>query len=123
MNDQFDELTKSLAQWVPRGVALRKFGLSLPSLLLAGLVAFQGRAQTTAFTYQGRLNDGANPANGIYDLVFLIYDAPTGPGIFANLFSYDTVVSNGLFTVTLDFGAGMFSGADRWLEIGVSSDG
>jgi hypothetical protein len=25
-------------------------------------------AQGTAFTYQGRLNDGANPASGTYDL-------------------------------------------------------
>ena len=32
-------------------------------------------AQGTAFTYQGRLNDGANPANGDYDLRFAIYDA------------------------------------------------
>ena len=28
----------------------------------------------TAFTYQGQLNSGANPANGIYDLRFTIYD-------------------------------------------------
>ena len=34
-------------------------------------------AQGTAFTYKGRLNDGANPANGIYDLRFAIYDATT----------------------------------------------
>src|SRR5438093_7038473 len=27
-------------------------------------------AQGTAFTYQGRLNDGANPASGSYDLRF-----------------------------------------------------
>ena len=30
-------------------------------------------AQGTAFTYQGRLNDGVNPAGGIYDLRFTIY--------------------------------------------------
>jgi hypothetical protein len=30
-------------------------------------------AQGTAFTYQGRLNEGANPANGIYDLRFTIW--------------------------------------------------
>lgn len=31
-------------------------------------------AQTTAFNFQGRLNDGANPANGRYDLQFKLFD-------------------------------------------------
>ena len=46
-------------------------------IIAAGLLAFaiNSRAQGTAFTYQGRLNDGANPASGIYDLRFTIYDA------------------------------------------------
>ena len=30
---------------------------------------------TTAFTYQGRLNAGANAANGSYDMTFAVYDA------------------------------------------------
>src|ERR1700690_2744336 len=37
-------------------------------------------AQGTAFTYQGRLNDGVNPAGGIYDLRFTIYDSTNQPG-------------------------------------------
>ena len=32
-------------------------------------------AQTTTFTYQGRLNSGAAPANGLYDLQFTVYDS------------------------------------------------
>jgi hypothetical protein len=47
----------------------------ITSLLLAGLfsAAFNAQvfAQGTAFTYQGRLYDGANPADGIYDLRFI----------------------------------------------------
>ena len=42
--------------------------LILLTLLLFG--AFPVEAQTTAFNYQGKLNDGGNPANGAYDLQF-----------------------------------------------------
>jgi hypothetical protein len=77
-------------------------------------------AQGTAFTYQGRLSDGAIPASGIYDLRFAVYDslaAGTRQGSF--LTNSFVPVSNGLFTVTLDFGAGIFTGSARWLEIAV----
>jgi len=30
-------------------------------------------------------------------------------------------VSGGLFTFPLDFGAGVFDGSERWLEIGVAT--
>jgi formylglycine-generating enzyme required for sulfatase activity len=96
-------------------------------LLLLTLVSqlATAHAQGTAFTYQGRLNDGASPATGIYDLRFTIYDALAGSGsqIGGTLTSAATAVSNGLFTVTLDFGAGVFNGADRWLEVGVRTNG
>jgi len=79
--------------------------------------------QGAAFTYQGRLNDGAGPANGSYDLQFSVYDAATnGSQVGGVLTNAATSVSNGLFTVTLDFGAGVFSGADRWLEIGARTN-
>ncbi|MDB6016144.1 MAG: Alpha-tubulin suppressor and related protein-like protein, partial [Pedosphaera sp.] len=35
-------------------------------------------AQGTAFTYQGRLVDNSNPANGIYDFRFSLFDNSTG---------------------------------------------
>jgi hypothetical protein len=80
-------------------------------------------AQGTAFTYQGRLNDGVNAANGIYDLRFAIYDSLTlGTQQGSILTNAATVVSNGLFTATLDFG-NQFPGANRWLEIGVRTNG
>jgi hypothetical protein len=74
----------------------------------------------TAFTYQGRLLVGANPADGTYDLRFAIYDSLDGPGLIAGpLTNRAVAVSNGLFTVALDFGSAPFSGEDRWLEIAV----
>lgn len=81
-------------------------------------------AQGTAFTYQGRLNDGGGPANGSYDLRFSMYDSPSAGLIVGGpLTNSPTGASNGLFSVTLDFGAGVFTGPARWLEIGVRTNG
>lgn len=80
-------------------------------------------AQGTAFTYQGRLNAGGVPANGVYDFQFGLWSAASGPAQLGSaLTSAATAVSNGLFTVTLDFGAN-FPGADRWLDIAVRTNG
>ncbi len=81
-------------------------------------------AQGTAFTYQGRLNDGANPATGNYDLAFSLFTVNSGPGQVGGMLTNAlTGVTNGLFTVILDFGAGVFPSADRWLEIAARSSG
>jgi len=81
-------------------------------------------AQSTAFTYQGRLDAGGAPANGSYNFRFEVYDAASGGSLLAGpLTNAAVAVSNGLFTVALDFGAGVFDGADRWLEIAVSTNG
>lgn len=98
-----------------------RLGSTVLSAFVAGAtMSFAG----TEFTYQGRLNDGANPANGIYELRFTIYDSSGGAGIVAGpLTNSPVAVSNGLFTVTLDPGAGVFTGADRWLEIAVRTNG
>ena len=80
-------------------------------------------AQGNAFTYQGRLTSGANGANGSYDLTFALFNVSSGAGqVGGTLTNTATAVSNGLFTVTLDFGAN-FPGADRWLEIAVRTNG
>src|ERR1017187_5445765 len=87
------------------------------------LVLASGFAQGTAFTYQGRLNDGANPATGSYDLSFAMFDALTSGAQQGSLITNTaTAVSNGLFTVTLDFG-NQFPGANRWLETAVRTNG
>lgn len=97
------------------------------AVLAFASISFQpstGFAQGTAFTYQGRLYDGANPANGRYDLRFNLYDALSAGSLVAGpLTNAPVTVSNGLFTVTLDFGAGVFTGPSRWLEVGARSNG
>jgi hypothetical protein len=70
----------------------------------------------TAFTYQGQLKNGAGAVNGPCDLEFRLYDdLAAGNLIGNNPQSVTTVITNGLFTTPLDFGAGAVNGEARWL--------
>src|SRR5437660_6260717 len=100
-------------------IATRRVALLL---MLFALCTITALAQTTSFTYQGRLTDGGTAANGNYDLQFTLWDALSG-GTQQPQPSPVTVarsavaVANGIFTVQLDFGATAFPGANRFLEI------
>lgn len=85
-------------------------------LLVAVTVSAQ---QTTAFSYQGKLNSNSLPANGQYDFAFEIYDASSGGTLIGTLMINGVTVSNGIFSTQLDFGANAFDGTDRYLEISV----
>ena len=93
---------------------------------LLGVCAFvdSSNAQGTAFTYQGQLLINGFPAEGIYDLEFYVRDAPSaGNPVGATNTQPTVAISNGLFTVVLDFGPGVFTGSPRWLEIGARTNG
>lgn len=97
-------------------------------ILLATLLGFvcapRVTAQSTAFIYQGQLRENGDPANGAYDVRFVLYDAESGGGQQGPaLVKSGVSVSNGLFGASLDFGSGMFNGSARWLEIAVRSSG
>jgi trimeric autotransporter adhesin len=104
-----------------------KTGMAVwPLLLLLGIPGFHFStcAQGTAFTYQGRLGSGGNAANGSYDFRFrLAADALANTYAGSPFLTNGVVVSNGLFTVTMDFGPGLLAGADRWLEVDVKTNG
>jgi hypothetical protein len=75
-------------------------------------------SQGTAFTYEGRLNNTGAPASGSYDFVFSLYNDPsTGTQQGTAQTNGAVAVSNGLFTTTLDFGAGPFNGQLLWLQL------
>lgn len=79
---------------------------------------------TTAFTFQGQLNVSSGPATGAYDMTFAIYDANVGGNLIAGPITNSAVaVSNGLFTVALNFGAGVFTGTNYWVQMAVSPAG
>jgi hypothetical protein len=81
---------------------------------------------TTAFTFQGKLNDNGVAANASYDMQLKLYDtaAPgTGTQIGATITLSAVPVTNGVFTVQPDFSANAFPGADRFVEVGVKPAG
>ncbi len=91
---------------------------------LCCLPAGIARAQTSIFTYQGKLTDGGTPANGNYDLQFALWDsAAAGTQIGSTQTVNGVAVSAGIFTVTLDFGANAFPGTNRFLEISARLSG
>src|SRR5438270_4675989 len=93
-------------------------------MVLIACGARAGIAQTSAFTYQGRLTDSGTAANGNYDLQFAQWDSASGgTQVGATQTLSTVVVSNGVFTVSLDFGASSFPGANRFLEIGARPSG
>ena len=81
-------------------------------------------AQGTAFTYQGRLTVDGAPANGIYDFRYRLSLDPYGNAYYgSSVLANAQVISDGLFTATLDFGAGSFTGSNYWLEVDVRTNG
>lgn len=87
--------------------------------LLAGSIF----AQTTEFTYQGRLIIASAPATSNYDFEFDLFDAVSGGvQVGSTLTRSSVTVANGDFSVKLDFGD-QFPSANRFLEIRVRLTG
>ena len=87
---------------------------------LAGCLTTAALAQITAFSYQGRLTDGGAPANGLYDFTLSAHDALTSGNLVGSALIFaDVPVTNGVFVLYPDFGAGALTGQPRWLEVGV----
>lgn len=72
-------------------------------------------------TYQGRLSDGANAANGQFDLQFQAFDLATGGTAQSGLITLEDVqVTNGVFTAALKFFSSLNNNYKaKFLEIGV----
>jgi hypothetical protein len=106
-------------------MSYKKSAIGLMILCIAfSLSQDAASAQTSSFTYQGKVFDSGIAANGNYDFQFKLFDllnAGTQQGTTITLPS--VVVTNGIFTVQLDFGAAAFSGANRFLEISLKSAG
>jgi hypothetical protein len=80
------------------------------------------RAQTSAFTFQGKLTESGLAANNSYQMRFLLYDQASGGNQIGGTIVLPTVnVLSGIFTVSLDFGPTAFSGGPRFLQVDIFS--
>jgi hypothetical protein len=82
------------------------------------------RGQGTAFTYHGQLTEAGLPTAGTIDLRVILFNAEIGGAqvgpIRTNL---NVEVTQGVFATQLDFGAGVFNGEARWLDLAVRRSG
>lgn len=96
------------------------FKSSVTALVLASGIAISSSVVIAEpFVFQGRLNDEGAPADGMYDLEFVLFatdvgGAQVGPTVTLE----DQLVEDGNFQVELDFGD-VFDGSTRWVEISV----
>jgi carbonic anhydrase/acetyltransferase-like protein (isoleucine patch superfamily) len=92
------------------------FRAAILCLVAAFSAAVAVHAQTTEFTYQGRLTSSAQNATGSFDFEFRLFDAETGGTEIAVRQQFGVPVTGGIFSVKLDFGAN-FNGQARFLEV------
>lgn len=89
-------------------------------LIFIALACGGASAQTTAFTYQGRLTENGSAATGAFQMQFKLFDALSGGNqIGATADNVPVTVAQGIFTTVLDFGSAPLAGANRWIEIAV----
>ncbi|HOV31383.1 MAG TPA: hypothetical protein PLX92_04680 [Anaerolineaceae bacterium] len=93
--------------------------LAVLFLTLAVSLAFAQAPLGTAFTYQGQLKSEGQPYTGTCDFQFGLYNVPTGGMSLGDLTLTSVPLTEGYFTVQLDFGADAFTGEERWLDISV----
>jgi hypothetical protein len=112
-------------KWIILGVVFAA-PILLVATALAGPLAMPGRrasegsqaALGTGFTYQGQLKKDGNPVNGPCDFQFSLHDAESEGNQVGITETKSITVTDGLFTVNLDFGD-VFTGTARWLGVAV----
>jgi hypothetical protein len=93
-------------------------GLSLIVFSLTSLVAVQAAPLGTAFTHKGEYKPGGTAVTGIYDFQIVLFNVSTaGTPIISPVIHENVQVTQGNFTVEINYGAPPFATATQyWLE-------
>ncbi|MFL7792274.1 MAG: tail fiber domain-containing protein [Anaerolineae bacterium] len=119
-------------KWIVLSIVLSVMGSLLTASVLAGPATgpfqlqgdgAQAAAVGTGFIYQGKLENGDGPVTASCNMDFRLYDDVGGGGSQVGSSIVTTVpITDGLFTVNLDFGT-VFTGTALWLEVAVQCPG
>ncbi len=101
-------------------LSVNRLGLGVVAGLAIGL--FGMGVEAAPITYQGVLEDGGSPADGVYEMQFVLGDSAVFGIALQFLTPMDVVVSDGLFEVEIDFDDVHFDGSDRWMEVRVEGE-
>lgn len=102
---------------------LRLARTTLAACLVLLALNAPAHAQSDLITYQGTLDDAGGFANGVYDMRFAVFTAPTGGTALATDELAAVQVADGLFSVELDFESVLSFGFERYLEISIKPEG
>jgi hypothetical protein len=86
------------------------------TVLLASL-ALSAAASAFPITYQGVLRDAGSAVNGAHSITFQLTDSPAAGLLLQSVALPNVAVTDGLFTVELNFNDAHFTGQDRWMTI------
>ncbi len=79
-------------------------------------ISIQGTV-SNKFSFQGVLTQSGNPVTGTRDMNFRLFtDATCTTQIGGGIYLFDVPVTDGVFSVELDFSASYFNGQALWLE-------
>jgi hypothetical protein len=100
------------------------FSIACFLLMALTLQTSVAKGQVYPVTIQGSLKDGAVPANGSYDVECSFFSVPAGGVALGTRTFNATPVTNGIFTLTGDFGQIFPSPVvDQWVEFRVKPAG
>src|SRR5690606_13056812 len=100
-------------------VRFRAAALAAFAFVLGAGAAFAQTPLDDSFKFQGELRFNNIVANSPHDFIFDVFGSAAGGVSLASNNRPNIPVARGVFTVTLNFGPGIFTGDKRWVEIRV----
>ncbi|MFK7885060.1 MAG: hypothetical protein AB8F26_12865 [Phycisphaerales bacterium] len=91
----------------------------LPLAALLSTSFLSAAAHAAPFTYQGRLVQNGQPANGSFDMTFQLTSSATGGFALAVDSVSNVQVVDGVFTAEIDFPSNLLNDGSRWMAINI----